>query len=1530
VRARGLLAGKQGAHNSKDFFVIFVRFFCLAVLIAAGTGRIFAQDRLDDPAEEQDQNANAGYRYLLKEVAISVNSKGLKTTRTHNRIEIQKQHAVDAVGDVSIPYNAFRSEARLIKAFTQTADGRTVQLRKESIHDLKPEEVSSCQMYSDVHQLTFSMPALGKGAVIDYEVEVEEKKPIIAGEFWASEFLDGTALVCTSRVSVAFPAKRDVIISATNLNASALVTDTTNRNTRMLTWELRNVRALEYETGMPPYSAVRAQARLTSVKSWEQVERWYAALAEKHLQPDEEIQMQARKLVSGLSDQMDQIQALYEYASRDVRYVGVELGRSDYEPHSPRETMQNKYGDCKDKAALLVSLLKAVGIRAHLAIVKPSLEGPVDPDLPSPAQFNHVIVYVPRGVRDLWIDATEAFGDVSEYDYHLDDIDALVVGVDGKTFMHVPALDETHSVHRVIFDVDAHYGGFCTVHEIQEYTGRAAFGERARRSRIDQDKARKQMEHNLASGLGYSRLLNYSVSNLTNPRAPLRAIVDYDSDSFFTPTKSGLSVRFDAVELRNWVDVPRPDVTSARKHKRMYPWVARVAHTEEIVCRLHLAEGYALARAPSESHKDLPHGKTELLFDRADAVPSLTLRVSRHRARLNAEDLPEVAQQVDRALSTIRATLEVEDIINEFMRDHRYIRAESAVVEPARRDPKSTDAQMRLGLYYKAVGRVYQARLAFEKAIALAPHDPHGYGLLAETYSGFWGIPGEGFDRQSIMGIYDRAMTNVPARTWAVNRKAWVSLMGDRGEAESTNHIAEAEGYFRELLKEDAQSYKALAGLGTVNRLRGNYDEAEDFYRKALQVQPRQVDPRAGIWLCMAYAGHDEEACNAIAAYYGNGQQMGAEVARVATLLMLARKYEFAARLYDRVVESAPRPELIQKMSRLLRRAEKVKREDYETFFDDSSPEALAQTFMIAGIMGDTNRLFRCVAPAVSREELERRLRPQSSAFASLLEKMGTNYFGDIILSVFEVSKRTLDNGNIEVKLDGSRLAGFLATSFPGVATLEMQRVGDRWRAITLEDPEVDCSTLSRLALEALDRGNIRDAIAWQVRLAELVRQHRSARGNALSAAAEHLQQIAFTNDVLRVKAWAGMGLASSHTRENITRGASCLEEVVAAHPDDVHLKLMFAAAQYQLANMQRSAAILSSINCKDLASPDQLGWLGQTLVNLEKLDASEGAFTRLRELAPEDDRLLLLQAHVLELRGQYAEATSKLIRLRDRSKLDNGSTIPNQCGAIAHSGNKSELRDLIDRYREPQKPLFIHRPRISRACLALGLRDEASEQIATMLAEGGLTTEALIGYAEVALARGDAAEARHLVSVADRLANRFPESDPSDGLAMVHLALGDYADAARYYREHGTRTIYFYSGYSVCMSAIASRLAGDLATANETLKLAATMQGDSDWPRLAIQYISGAISEKEFLRAPERTTLTPALRASRECEVNCMVGLLKEAGHDLPGALAAYQACAATKAVNDFEYLIAQFALQRLRVDNQKTVGNKSPQTRL
>jgi tetratricopeptide (TPR) repeat protein len=526
--------------------------------------------------------------------------------------------------------------------------------------------------------------------------------------------------------------------------------------------------------------------------------------------------------------------------------------------------------------------------------------------------------------------------------------------------------------------------------------------------------------------------------------------------------------------------------------------------------------------------------------------------------------------------------------------------------------------------------------------------EPLPYSMLADTFSGWWGIPGEGFDRKSIMAVYDRALSNVTDRAWSIYRKAECCLISDAGKGESTNHLDDAEKYFRELLKEDTQSYKGLLGLGQVNRLHGNYDDSEDYYRKAARVKPGEVEPRAGIWISLAYAGRAEESWNAMTEYYGAGQQMNTEAVRVASMLTTSRHYEAAARLYDRLVETAARPEIIQKLARLLRKTEKVKHDSYETFYDDTTPEALAQTLVIATLRGDTDKVFRCLSPAVNRSEARRSLQNQTRFVSSVSATLGTNYLADIILSAFDTKKRMLDDGGVEVKLDPSSSGVAALSSFASAMTLQVQAISNRWEAITMTDPELDYSTFGRLAIEALDGGDVARGIAWQTRLADLV--SHPAQGRSIPPLAAHLREVSFTDDALRVKAWAGLGLLGSHDVVEIRRAIHCLEDVVAAYPGDSQLKIALAHGCNQVANVKKAGAILDTINISKIANPIQLGQLAFLEIELERLDAANKVITRMREVAPDDEQLMLIEALARNYRTNFADAAAGSARVRARS----------------------------------------------------------------------------------------------------------------------------------------------------------------------------------------------------------------------------------------------------------------------------------------
>ncbi|WP_347330326.1 tetratricopeptide repeat protein [Marinimicrobium locisalis] len=116
-------------------------------------------------------------------------------------------------------------------------------------------------------------------------------------------------------------------------------------------------------------------------------------------------------------DSRARIAALARYVQETLTYKALEFGVRGYTPNPPTKILQDRFGDCKDHSVLLWRLLREAGIPAELALA--NLSGPVDPDMPSIDQFDHMVVYLPEWRGGSFIDATNK------------DIDLLAVSPDG-------------------------------------------------------------------------------------------------------------------------------------------------------------------------------------------------------------------------------------------------------------------------------------------------------------------------------------------------------------------------------------------------------------------------------------------------------------------------------------------------------------------------------------------------------------------------------------------------------------------------------------------------------------------------------------------------------------------------------------------------------------------------------------------------------------------------------------------------------------------------------------------------------------------------------------------------------------------------------------------------------------------------------------------------------------------------------------------------------------------------------------------
>jgi lipoprotein NlpI len=93
---------------------------------------------------------------------------------------------------------------------------------------------------------------------------------------------------------------------------------------------------------------------------------------------------------------------------QDVRYFGVEIGPGSHRPNPADQVLQQRFGDCKDKVALLATLLRALQIPVRPVLVSTRMRDRLDGWIPSPLAFDHVIARVDLDGKVFYLDPTRS------------------------------------------------------------------------------------------------------------------------------------------------------------------------------------------------------------------------------------------------------------------------------------------------------------------------------------------------------------------------------------------------------------------------------------------------------------------------------------------------------------------------------------------------------------------------------------------------------------------------------------------------------------------------------------------------------------------------------------------------------------------------------------------------------------------------------------------------------------------------------------------------------------------------------------------------------------------------------------------------------------------------------------------------------------------------------------------------------------------------------------------------------------------
>jgi hypothetical protein len=465
------------------------------------------------PAYEPDTNAVV----LLDEVRLAVSD--LNDYREHYRrvVKILRPEGRDEA-QLAV-YLEQKEKLQSIHCWSIDRSGKEFELKEK---DFLERGVSfGFDLYNDLRRRTATCPGADPGAVVAFEYEVQRHE-------WVNEFEWGfqeSIPVRQSRVALQLPAAWEFKA----LWANGDPVEPTRAADGAWEWNLRDLPAIEHEPMSPPAWSLSRRLGLiylppesgaSNAGSWEALGRWYTQLTADRRIPTREISEKAQQLVSGKTDFDGKVRALASFLQSDIRYVAIEIGIGGYQPHPAGDIFRARYGDCKDKATLLSTMLHEIGVASEYVLID-THRGNVTPALSSP-HFNHAIlaIEVPAsadashyrsmvtskaGKRFLIFDPTDPYTPLGTLRGDLQDTYALLM-TDGRgELIHTPlAPPEANLLSRTgHFSVSA--DGGLSGEILESRTGDHALYERASLMDATEQERTKHLERRLSRSLkGFS------------------------------------------------------------------------------------------------------------------------------------------------------------------------------------------------------------------------------------------------------------------------------------------------------------------------------------------------------------------------------------------------------------------------------------------------------------------------------------------------------------------------------------------------------------------------------------------------------------------------------------------------------------------------------------------------------------------------------------------------------------------------------------------------------------------------------------------------------------------------------------------------------------------------------------------------------------------------------------------------------------------------------------------------------------------
>ncbi len=520
-------------------------------------------------------------------------------------------------------------QIRAAKVYREGSDGKVDEATESGEAGANNPALAT---YTSTRTFYVHFPRLSPGDVVElrYRVEDVALRNEVADYYGEVEYMGTDEPLASSEYVLITPKARTFYVNAASVPGVARET-VEQGDQRIDRFVASAVPAIAPEPVMPPWAEIVPHVHVSTFKSWDDVGAFYWGLARDQLDVDDEVRRRVREITKGLKGDAAKVRAIYKYATR-LRYVALELGIEGIKPRRCAQTIARGWGDCKDKATVIVTMLREAGIPATIVLVRTGMRGGIEPTPASLAPFDHAIAYVPS--LDLYLDGTAEHTGVDELPAMDRGAFALQINEGRPKLVNLPQPPPDASITRRRLDIalgpdgSAQFGVDLTIGGAYAPDWRQRYlGDGTRRERAQRDLARELGAIELAPGKP-----GLDVNDLDDEDQPVKlrakgkvlGFARRDGDALSVPAgpTHALVAEYASLSHRA-LDVDLHALT-----RRDDEWT------------VHLPPGMRVTRPATPAQLDTPFGSFSIAFEEGAGKVVVRSTLSFKKARITPAEYP--------------------------------------------------------------------------------------------------------------------------------------------------------------------------------------------------------------------------------------------------------------------------------------------------------------------------------------------------------------------------------------------------------------------------------------------------------------------------------------------------------------------------------------------------------------------------------------------------------------------------------------------------------------------------------------------------------------------------------------------------------------------------------------------------------------------------------------------------------------------------------------------------------------------------